>query len=365
MKEYALPNLPVEDKAKIKTSALMSEEGDYFYAAPGVIVVFWVDIPGALSYSYEWDLGNGQTSTEKSAEGIYDEGEYLIKVTLTKKGEAPITLTINLSISRDYSWEQTIVLLSSQKEDGIWTYELGLNTRAIYNYNGSSATPWYQGDFSGWEKINIENTITQNDIEYLVFEISTAQAERLEKFTFGRGSNYAFATQSIYWVSSGPGEGLFHIYLKEGSMLYNPSSSSLIPGDFGDEGENPVVRYGYTNINNSGSQIELFINYGTYANGANPFYIIYSPQGNEEPKELEKLPVPYLGWGKISLDLSEIGQLWLRFGKEISDPGSFGNMSSSKYYLPLENMLAFQVVGLHGIYSMLSYTELEMSGRIK
>ena len=327
--------------------------GDTAYAAPNVYLKFWVDsLPLTMeNYTFSWNLGDGDISAVTSPEKKYNVGVYTVSVAITPiHGGAVINRSIVLKISNVSTWETTLILMSaSPVAGGNYDYAIAMRTTAIYNYDNIAANPWDRGDFTGWEFRYLTETTTINGILYIVDHvILPANTQEKQLFTYGKGSVYAYAPESRYWVVTNPGEGVFQVYLTNGQMSYQPIGTGLIPGDNGDViggSYAPTIR---TELKYSSlplfDSLRIFINYAEYANGPQPFIARLLSNNNWQTEPLVIMTGDYAGWGYQIFAIKDLGNgLYWRFGPSITAPSVYGQMSQSKFYMSGDNMLGLQI----------------------
>lgn len=350
MKDYSLDLTDVsEELFQLKiSSATISDQGDTAYVAPGIHVKFWLDsLPEpAENYSFYWSLGDGTTSVSPSPENTYEIGIYIVEVDITNEvtGQT-VQRSVVLIVTNDFSFETSIVLLESTPvTGGNYSYKLGFKSTNIYNYQNTTGSRWVAGDFTNWDQQTIVETVMIDDIEYIVYYLVLPKNEtERQRFGYGRGSHWAFAPNSILWVVNDQGEGAFEAYFTNGEMSPYPIASVNLPGDGGDVGQDgspPTIR---TQIVEE--SLRVYVNYGAYANGPNPFISERISLNNWLPVQLISIED---GWGYKDFPIEEEGQnlFFWRFGANINNPNAWGDMSNSKFYLPADNMLAIQVAQL-------------------
>jgi hypothetical protein len=350
MKNYEdapLPSSEVPDGAFLKvTGATLM--GDTAYAAPNIQLKFWLDsLPGsAESYSFNWNLGDGTTSVAHSPEHMYHVGTYEVSVVITRLSNGQtFSRSIVLIVTNNSTFETTVILLESTPvTGGNYNYKLALKSTVIYNYQNITGNRWIIGDFTGWSMQTITELITINQIEYLIYHlVLPANEVEVKRFSYGRGASWAYAPNSLYWVVSSQGEGAFEAYFTNGQMSVFPILSDELPGDGGDINQNGIPATTRNKI--IGDDLRVFINYGVYANGANPF--ITKMNGYNAWNPFSLTPIGN-GWGYKDFEISSLseGFLFWRFGPNINNPNNLGNMSNSKFFMPEDNMLGLQIVQL-------------------
>lgn len=348
MKNYEDDPRPIEEGFSLKIGNATTT-GDTAYAAPYVVLKFYLEnIPGSIEdYAFFWDLGDGSTSIAASPEKSYDIGIYDVMVTGTPSSGPSIERSIILVVSNDHSYETTILLIEATSiPGGKYNYKIGLKTLAIEGYASISGTSWITGDFTAWADIGLSETTVINQIEYLVYNLElNASNPDLQIFTFRKGSVWANAANSRYWVPDGSGGGTFQAYFTNGQMSPHPIVATL-PGSGGDVNQSGIPATVRTKIiYGSSDSLRIYINYSVYASGPNPFF---SKMENINVWDnlllLESVP----GWGYRTFAIDDLidGKMFWRFGPNISAPNIFGVMNNSMFYLPQEFMLALQVQGL-------------------
>jgi len=325
-------------------NATMSD--DTAYAAPTVVLKFWLeDVPGNISdYTFLWDLGDSSTSVSSTPEKSYDIGTYYVSVVITPITGDSFERSIVLIVTNDNTYETTILLLEATTvPGGKYNYKIGLKTLAIEGYASISGTPWIVGDFTSWANVTLTGNQTINQIEYLVYNLElNANNPDLQIFSFGKGSVWANAPGSQYWVSDGSGGGTFQAYFTNGQMSPYPITS-MLPGNGGDTNQPGIPATTRTEIiYGTSDSLRIFINYGVYAAGNNPFF---SQMLNINNWDNTPLIESQTGWGYRSFAIEELenGKLFWRFGPNISQAGTLGVMDNSMFYLPQEHMLGLQV----------------------
>lgn len=320
--------------------------GDTAYAAPTVVLKFWLDdVPGNINdYAFSWDLGDGSTSVSPSPEKSYEIGVYSISVIIMPISGENFERSLTLIVSNDNSFETTIILLEATViPGGKYNYKIGLKTLAIEGYPSISGIPWITGDFTAWGNVTLSETQTVNQVEYLVYNLElNANNPDLQIFSFGKGSVWANAPNSRYWVADGAGGGTFQAYFTNGQMSPQPISSTL-PGNGGDTNQPGIPATTRTQIiYGTSDSLRIYINYGVYAAGDNPF-LSQMTNINVWDNLLLKHNLP--GWGYRTFAINNLinGKVFWRFGPNISQANIFGVMDNSMFYLPQEFMLGLQI----------------------
>lgn len=325
--------------------------GDTAYAVPRIYIKFWLDaLPeAAKNYSYSWNLGDGTTSVAFSPEHLYQLGTYKVQVDITNNTGQTVERSLVLVVTNDFSYETTIILLESTPvAGGNYDYKLALKSSVIYNYGNTTGSRWVVGDFTSWNQVTVTEVRMINQIEYLVYHlVLPANETKKQRFSYGRGSNWAFAPNSRFWAGNDKGEGAFEAYFTNGqisSSSYIPSNQ--LPGDNGDVNQGNILATIRTEIVGSNDEIlRIYVNYGVYANGSNPFFSQLLSNSNWNPVSLISIGG---GWGYRDFPVVNLenGRLFWRFGPNIAQVANLGDMTNSKFYLPTDNMLGVQITQL-------------------
>ncbi len=333
--------------------------GDTTYATPGVLKFYLDNLALPVNqYVFVWNLG-GTASSAPEPEQNFEIGIYPIQVTVTPiNGGTPVSRSTILKIALASSAEFTIIPLSANQTGTLWDYKFGMRTTAVDGYANMTTSPWIYGSFADpntWTFENISETTLINDISYLVYHVFVPIGDEIShEWLYGRGEGtnkkFSFAPSSIYWVTISPTEGKFRAYFKNGIISFEEINvSGQIPGDNGDieSGPNPpTVRTTlvYSAIPGLDS-LKIFINYGYYANGPQPFAKKMITNNNWESIGLAPMSGNYAGWGYKTFSLSTItdGRLILKFGPNITQNTSYGEMQYSKFYKPDEQWLQIQI----------------------
>jgi hypothetical protein len=324
--------------------------GDTAYAAPNVYLKFWLDsLPeAATNYSFAWNLGDGTTSVSASPEHLYEVGTYNVQVDITHLNNGQIIeRNLVLVVTNDVSFETTIILLESTPVAGSnYDYKLAFKSTAIYNYENTTGSRWVNGDFTGWNQQATNEVTMINNIEYIIYHlVLPANETEKQRWGYGRGSNWAFAPSSRYWLVNDQGEGAFEAYFTDGQMSIVPVTYTNLPGDGGDINEGSTLATIRTEIiEGDEDELRIYINYGVYANGSNPFLSQLVSNNNWDPVALTSIGD---GWGYKDFVIADLGgSLYWRFGANINHPTIFGNMTNSKFFMSSDNMLGMQVTQL-------------------
>jgi hypothetical protein len=328
------------------------------------------------TYTIVWNFGDNKADTlivknkvDASVEHKYIPGAYNLTVTIKGLiGGKTVIKNLIIIVSNLYGQDATIILIAttSISNTGGYEYKLGFLCSMISGFVDppySSSIPFVTGKFCDWKLDPPPSAPDYMFIEgrlYIIKMIAYDNSGSATDLQYGQGLNWSYNPSSIYWVSTGTKSGKYVIYPSNGKIYNfapNQPVSPYIPGEDGDavQGDvSPTIRdsviLGATSLTDS---LRLFVNYGVYANGTEPF-VRYVENKDWVVKKMKL--ISNIGWGYITVSISKIlennGRIYFRFGPSSISPTVYGKMETSKFYLSDPDLLGMQIMTLKSVPSI-------------
>jgi|GEM_PF-1139351 len=191
-------------------------------------------------------------------------------------GGTELSGAINITATTTPPAGDIMKLAPSTFANGQWTYTIGLPTDYIYSYDSTGGWCWVEGTTAGWpaspaDAYALSQTRWVNNTKYLVYTF-TKSANDWEEFIWGETLNdntnhWAFDTASVFFHSTATG-GIFRAYLQDGE-IYSEKPAAIMPGNFGDAGEDWLVRGSVTDTDTSYT-VSLYLNTNAITTANNP-----------------------------------------------------------------------------------------------
>lgn len=304
------------------------------------VILKAVTISGSPEQWY-WDFGDGNEGQGQQIDHLYTEtGTYNVTVTAidgNNSDESEIVLIVEsnqkavFSLHSSYSPNdqgEIRYIVSGSKE---YIPDPPVPTEGPFGYQGSNPE-------SDWDVVQIASDTSDTRIYWEIITHNTVYSQAYGGFDDNNSFVWADMDESRFFSND---YDHLRVGFLDGQIVEEENFETKLLGSSGDSGNNPEVRY---EVNEDEDQVDIYVNVIDYSETINSPKARYKVTEEDSWSSQEDTEwVGGTGYVVYSAPINNAGEYRIRIESDQYDPGTYTQMTGSKFYVEQEEGFVAQI----------------------